>query len=68
MYHDLFVQDDWRVNDRLTVNAGLRFEINNGMREAENRNLGGFDFVTAEPDRGGGAARRMQAIRSRSSR
>ena len=47
--HHFFVQDDWRVNDRLTVNAGLRLEINNGMREAENRNLGGYDYVTANP-------------------
>ena len=49
MYHGLFVQDDWRVNDKLTINAGLRLEINNGMKESENRNLGGFDFVTSNP-------------------
>ena len=49
MYHHFFVQDDWRINDRLTVNAGLRFEINNGMREAENRNLAGYDFLTPNP-------------------
>lgn len=49
MYHGLFVQDDWRVTDRLTVNAGVRLEINGGMREAENRNLAGFDFVTPNP-------------------
>ena len=49
MYHGLFVQDDWRVNNKLTLNAGLRLEINNGMKESENRNLGGFDFVTSNP-------------------
>jgi hypothetical protein len=48
-YHGLFLQDDWRVNARLTVNAGVRLEINSGMSEAENRNLGGFDLVTANP-------------------
>ena len=49
MYHHFFVQDDWRVNDRLTLNAGLRLEINNGMKEAENRNLAGYDFATPNP-------------------
>ena len=48
-YHGLFFQDDWRVSERLTVNAGLRFEINTGMSEAENRNLAGYDFVTPNP-------------------
>ena len=47
--HGLFLQDDWRVSDRLTVNAGLRLEINAGMSEAENRNIAGFDFETPNP-------------------
>ncbi len=49
MYHGLFVQDDWRVSPKLTVNAGLRFEINTGMSEAQDRNLAGFDLVTSNP-------------------
>jgi hypothetical protein len=49
MYHHFFVQDDWRVNDRLTVNAGVRLEINNGMTEADDRNLAGYDFATPNP-------------------
>jgi hypothetical protein len=49
LYHGLFVQDDWTVNDRLTLNAGLRLEINSGLREKENRNLAGYDFETPNP-------------------
>ncbi|MGE5360693.1 MAG: carboxypeptidase regulatory-like domain-containing protein [Bacteroidales bacterium] len=48
-YHHLFVQDDWRVGPKLTLNAGLRLEINTGMSEAEDRNLAGFDTVVSNP-------------------
>jgi hypothetical protein len=48
-YSGLFVQDDWRVNSKLSVNLGLRLEINSGMSEAENRNLAGFDTVSSNP-------------------
>jgi hypothetical protein len=47
--HGLFLQDDWRVNQKLTVNAGVRLEINSGMSEAGNRNIAGFDFTTPNP-------------------
>ena len=48
-YHGLFVQDDWRVGRRLTLNLGARLEINSGMSESENRNLAGFDTTTPNP-------------------
>jgi hypothetical protein len=48
-YHGLFFQDDWRVSEKLTVNAGVRFEINTGMSESDNRNLAGYDFATPNP-------------------
>ncbi len=48
-YSGLFVQDDWRINSKLSVNLGLRLEINSGMSEAENRNLAGFDTVSSNP-------------------
>jgi hypothetical protein len=33
----LFFQDDWRVNQRLTINGGLRYEFNAPPYDADNR-------------------------------
>jgi Carboxypeptidase regulatory-like domain/TonB-dependent Receptor Plug Domain len=38
-----FVQDDFKVNNRMTINAGLRYEIFHAPTEKNNR-LGNFDF------------------------
>ena len=32
-----YAQDDWRVRDDLTLNVGLRYEINQHMRDVDNR-------------------------------
>ena len=40
--YGLFVQDDWRVSRRLTVNLGLRYELNTVPKDANNL-LGNFD-------------------------
>jgi TonB dependent receptor len=42
--HFLYVQDDWRVNDRLTLNAGVRYEYATPWVE-ENNVLSNFDPV-----------------------
>jgi hypothetical protein len=47
--HALFVNDEWRVGKKLTVNAGFRLEIENGLTEAEDRNIYGFDLTSSNP-------------------
>ena len=50
--HGAFVHDDWRVSDRLTLNLGLRYDLEIGLTEVENRNIGGFDLTTPNPIEG----------------
>lgn len=42
-YIGTFIQDDWRVNNRLTLNLGLRFDIDTPFREKLGRTVNGFD-------------------------
>ena len=44
-----YAHDDWRVRDNLTLNLGLRWEIEDGLTEAEGRFVSGFDFETPLP-------------------
>ncbi|MGH7463037.1 MAG: TonB-dependent receptor domain-containing protein, partial [Longimicrobiales bacterium] len=49
-FRAIFVQDDWRVTNRLRVNLGLRYEWEGGTRERFNRAVaGGFDFNARLP-------------------
>ncbi len=43
-YYGGFVQDDWRVNENLVVNLGLRLEHENGLAEEENRFIVGWGY------------------------
>ena len=43
---NLFVQDDWRITTRLTLNAGLRYEFNKPPVDADDR-MAIFDQDTA---------------------
>ena len=42
-YFGTFAQDTWRVTRNLTLNLGLRFEYENGIKESQNRALLWFD-------------------------
>jgi hypothetical protein len=42
-YYAGFVQDEFRLNSRLTLNYGVRYEYEAGVREADNQFTVGFD-------------------------
>ena len=48
-YYSVYMQDDWRASDKLTMNYGIRLEHETGLREADNKLVVGFDRATASP-------------------
>jgi Carboxypeptidase regulatory-like domain len=44
-----YAHDDWRVKDTLTLNLGVRWEIEGPLTEAEGRFVSGFDAETPLP-------------------
>jgi len=48
-YHGLYFHDDFRVNAKLTLNLGIRYEYETGLRERSNNLIVGFDPNVANP-------------------
>ena len=48
-YIAAYIQDDWRVNSKLTLNFGLRVERESGMMEKEDRFTVAFDRDAVNP-------------------
>jgi hypothetical protein len=48
-YLGLFVQDDWRITPRLTINTGLRMDKDFSPNEREGTAINGFDMTDTNP-------------------
>ncbi|HTV02639.1 MAG TPA: TonB-dependent receptor, partial [Luteitalea sp.] len=47
-----YAQDDWRVGSKLTVNLGVRYEVETPLSEVEDRSVSNFDFGYVQPIQG----------------
>lgn len=48
-YYSAFLQDDWRLTDKLTVNLGVRWDYEAPVQEANNLTNFGFDKTATSP-------------------
>jgi hypothetical protein len=48
-YWGAYVQDEFRVTRRLTLNAGLRYEYETGLKDANNNEVVGFNKTITSP-------------------
>ena len=55
-YWAVYLQDDIKVTPRLTVNAGIRYDVEGSPHEIQNRQNRGFAFNTASPLAGAAAS------------
>ncbi|MFN0110142.1 MAG: TonB-dependent receptor domain-containing protein [Blastocatellia bacterium] len=45
----IYFHDDWRVNQKLTLNLGLRYEIEGALTERYNKSVANFDYAAIQP-------------------
>lgn len=48
-YYSGFIHDDYRITPKLTLNFGLRFEYESGVRDVNNQLIVGFDRTALNP-------------------
>jgi len=48
-YFGLCVQDDYKLSQKLTINLGLRYEMEYPLTDRYNRLVAGYDFTSASP-------------------
>jgi hypothetical protein len=48
-YYAGFIQDDWKISSKLTMNVGLRWDAESANLERFNRQINGLDFNAASP-------------------
>lgn len=49
LYQGIFFHDDWKVSPRLSLNLGVRYELEGATTERFNRNVIGFDPTISSP-------------------
>jgi len=48
-YQGFFVHDDFRITSRVTLNLGVRYELETGVKEAQGRIVNNFDREAVSP-------------------
>ncbi len=47
--YGFFAHDDWKVSRNLTLNIGIRYELETPLVERQNKSVSGFDFSYVQP-------------------
>ncbi|MFN7928627.1 MAG: TonB-dependent receptor [Blastocatellia bacterium] len=55
-FYGVYAQDDWKLSPKLTLNLGLRYELEGSFHERFNRGLYGFDLNATLPITAGAQA------------